>query len=357
MNWTEASSTTDMTYNDDYDSFPTPCSKESIRNFGKQFLPSLYVLVFVFGLLGNSLVVWVLVQRERLKSMTDVYLLNLAISDLIFVFFLPFWAYYAVDQWVFGMELCKIISATYLVGFYSGIFFIMLMSIDRYLAIVHVVFAMKARTVTYGTITSIIVWAVAILASTPELVFNELQIDQNHTTCKSKYSSYSKIWKIIHSLKISALGLLIPFAVMVFSYSMIIKVLLRCKNEKKKKAIRLIFIVMVVFFISWAPYNIVLFLQLLYELGIVNNCKISKELDYSLQVTEVIALIHCCLNPIIYVFLGEKFRKHLRVLFYKCSLCVFFCDQCGFLNQSVSDSISSSHSQSTREPREHLDVL
>nr|XP_033788741.1 C-C chemokine receptor type 4-like [Geotrypetes seraphini] len=348
MNWTEAASTSDMAYNDNYDSFPTPCSKEGIKNFGKQFLPSLYLLVFMFGLLGNSLVIWVLVQKERLKNMTDVYLLNLAISDLMFGFFLPFWAYDAADQWVFGKGLCKIISGASLVGFYSGILFIMLMSIDRYLAIVHVVFAMKARTVTYGTITSIVVWALAVLASTPEMVFNELQIDQNHITCQPNYSSYSKTWKLIHSLEISILGLLIPFAVMVFSYSMIIKVLLRCKNEKRKKAIRLIFTVIVVFFISWAPYNIVLFLQLLYELDIFNSCTISKELDYSMQLTEAIALIHCCLNPIIYVLLGEKFRKHLRVLFYKCGLCAIFCNHCGFLHQSVSDSISSSPSVNQR---------
>lgn len=107
-----------------------------IRAFGELFLPPLYSLVFLFGLLGNSVVVFGLFKYKRLKSMTDVYLLNLAISDLLFVLSLPFWGYYAADQWVFGLGLCKLISWIYLVGFYSGIFFITLMSIDRYLAIV-----------------------------------------------------------------------------------------------------------------------------------------------------------------------------------------------------------------------------
>ncbi|XP_029445510.1 C-C chemokine receptor type 4 [Rhinatrema bivittatum] len=359
MNWTEVFTSSDVTYqyNEDYDSVPTPCTKDGVKNFGNHFLPTLYLLVFVFGLVGNSLVVWVLVQSKGLKSMTDVYLLNLAVSDLIFVFSLPFWAYYAADQWVFGNGWCKIISGTYLVGFYSGIFFIMLMSIDRYLAIVHVIFAMKARTVTYGAITSTVVWALAILASIPELVFNELQADQNRTMCKPKYSEYSRIWKFIQGFQVSVLGLVIPLAVMIFSYSMIIRVLLKCKNEKKKKAVRLIFTVMVVFFVFWTPYNIVLFLQLLHELDVFHSCSISKDLDYSWQVTEAIAFIHCCLNPIIYVFLGEKFRRHLKVLLQKCGLFVFFCDHCGFLHKPGLDSISSSYSQSTGDHREMLDVL
>lgn len=139
-------------------SIPKPCTKEGIKAFGELFLPPLYSLVFLLGLFGNSVVVLVLFKYKRLKSMTDVYLLNLAISDLLFVLSLPFWAYYAADQWVFGLGLCKIVSWMYLVGFYSGIFFIMLMSIDRYLAIVHAVFSLKARTLTYGVITSLVTW-------------------------------------------------------------------------------------------------------------------------------------------------------------------------------------------------------
>ncbi|XP_034616912.1 C-C chemokine receptor type 4 [Trachemys scripta elegans] len=335
------------TYSNSYDDSSKPCSKESIKKFGSHFLPTLYSLVFLLGLVGNSLVILVLFKYKRLKSMTDVYLLNLAISDLLFVFSLPFWSYYAADQWVFGDGLCKIISWIYLVGFYSGIFFIMLMSIDRYLAIVHAVFALRARTVTYGIFTSLIVWLVAISASVPEMIFSESYKERNHTTCKPRYPGNSTYWRIFSSLEVNILGLMIPSMVMIFCYSMIIKTLLYCRSEKKNKAVKMIFAVMIVFFVFWTPYNIVLFLQLLVDLGIITKCEISKDLDYAMQGTETLAFFHCCLNPVIYFFMGEKFKKYVKLLFKSWAVPRMFFKRCGLLTTYHTESTSSFHTQST----------
>ncbi|NXH37403.1 CCR5 protein, partial [Myiagra hebetior] len=161
----------------------TPCMGIEEKHFAANFLPPLYSLVVIFGLTGNMLVVLILVKYKRLKSMTDIYLLNLAISDLLFVFSLPFWAYYAVHDWIFGEALCRILSGVYLLGFYSGIFFIILLTVDRYLAIVHAVFALKARTVTYGILASVVTWAVAVLISVPGAVFHKTQKEGSGYTC------------------------------------------------------------------------------------------------------------------------------------------------------------------------------
>uniref|UniRef100_A0A8C8S257 C-C motif chemokine receptor 4 n=1 Tax=Pelusios castaneus TaxID=367368 RepID=A0A8C8S257_9SAUR len=353
----EVSTTTELTddysfsynYNENYDDSPKPCSKEGIKKFGSHFLPVLYSLVLLLGLIGNFLVILVLFKYKRLKCMTDVYLLNLAISDLLFVFSLPFWSYYAADQWVFGDGLCKIISGMYLVGFYSGIFFIMLMSIDRYLAIVHAVFALKARTVTYGIITSLIVWLVAISASVPELFFSESYKEHNHTTCKPRYPGNATHWRVFSTLEVNVLGLLIPSVVMIFCYSMIIKTLLSCRSEKKNKAVKMIFAVMIVFFVFWTPYNIVLFLQSLVDLGVITGCQISRHLDYAIQVTEIWAFFHCCVNPVIYFFMGEKFKKYVKLLFKNWTVPVMLFKRCGLLTTYHTDSTSSFYTQSTGE--------
>lgn len=134
----------DATTEYDYEG-STPCQKVQERAFGAQLLPPLYSLVFVIGLIGNILVVLVLLQYKRLRSMTTIYLLNLAISDLIFLFTLPFWIDYKLkDDWIFGDHMCKLLSGLYFIGLYSEIFFIILLTIDRYLAIVHAVFALRA---------------------------------------------------------------------------------------------------------------------------------------------------------------------------------------------------------------------
>ncbi|XP_020771804.1 C-C chemokine receptor type 1 [Odocoileus virginianus] len=306
--------TTEYDYGD-----TTPCQKVQERAFGAQLLPPLYSVVFVVGLIGNILVVLVLMQYKRLRSMTSIYLLNLAISDLIFLFTLPFWIDYKVkDDWVFGKAMCKLLSGFYFMGLYSEIFFIILLTIDRYLAIVHAVFALRARTVTFGIVTSIVVWALAVLASVPGLYFSTTQWEFSHYTCSLHFppESFTR-WKQFQALKLNIMGLVLPLLVMIVCYTGIIKILLRKPNEKKAKAVRLIFVIMIIFFLFWTPYNLSVFISAFQDSLFTRKCEQSRQLDLAIQVTEVIAYTHCCVNPVIYVFVGERFRKYLRQLFHR----------------------------------------
>ncbi|XP_050996379.1 C-C chemokine receptor type 1 [Acomys russatus] len=297
----------------------TPCQKADIRAFGSGLLPPLYSLVFIVGVIGNVLVVLVLMQHRRLQSMTSIYLLNLAISDLVFLVTLPFWIDYKLkDDWVFGDAMCKLLSGFYYLGLYSEIFFIILLTVDRYLAIVHAVFALRARTVTFGIITSVITWVLAILASIPGLYFFKAQWEFTHHTCSPHFPYESlKQWKRFQALKMNFLGLILPLVVMVICYAGIISILLRRPSEKKAKAVRLIFAITLLFFLLWTPYNLTVFVSAFQDVFFTNPCEQSKQLDLATQVTEVIAYTHCCVNPIIYVFVGERFRKYLRQLFQR----------------------------------------
>ncbi|XP_066206848.1 C-C chemokine receptor type 1-like [Saccopteryx leptura] len=306
--------TTEFDYGD-----TTPCQKEDLRSFGAQLLPPLYSLVFVIGLVGNILVVLVLLQHKRLKNMTSIYLLNLAISDLLFLFTLPFWIhYYQKDNWVFGNVMCKLLSGLYYVGLYSEIFFIILLTMDRYLAIVHAVFALRARTVTFGIITSVVSWVLAFLAAIPGFYFSKSQNESNSYSCSIYFPyEYHNHWKRIQALKLNILGLVLPLVIMIVCYTGIIKILLRRPNERKSKAVRLIFVIMIIFFLFWTPFNLTLFVSAFEGVLMDSNCEKSKQLDLAIQVTEVISYMHCCVNPIIYVFVGERFREYLRQLFHR----------------------------------------
>uniref|UniRef100_A0A8D0HGI4 G-protein coupled receptors family 1 profile domain-containing protein n=1 Tax=Sphenodon punctatus TaxID=8508 RepID=A0A8D0HGI4_SPHPU len=337
-------SATEFIYDD-----TTPCQKVSVKTFASQFLPVLYSLVLVSGLVGNMLVVLVLLKYKQLKSMTDIYLLNLAISDLLFVVTLPFWAYYAAYKWVFGNAMCKLLTGIYYTGFYGSIFFIILLTIDRYLAIVHAVFALKARTIAWGILTSVITWGVAILASIPGIVFYQAESKHKHWVCSPRYPlEQERIWKIFFMLKMNILGLFFPLIVMIICYTKILITLLRCRSKKKHKAVRLIFIIMIVYFIFWAPYNIAIFLDTFQSSFSLNNCDSSKQLDYTIQVTETIAMIHCCINPMIYAFAGEKFRKYLRCFFRK-HIAVHISTYCPVIYTETPEHISSMGTPSTGE--------
>ncbi|MGH0142704.1 UNVERIFIED_CONTAM: hypothetical protein FKN15_019696 [Acipenser sinensis] len=352
MNATESFLTTEDYYNYDELAKFMLCNKSSVIEFASWFLPTLYTLVFIFGLIGNGLVVCVLIQYKKLRSMTDVYLLNLAVSDLLFVFSLPFWSSYAaVSHWVFGAPLCKIISGFYLIGFYSGIFFLTIMSIDRFLAIVYAVTAMRFRSVSHGVFVSVAVWAISLCASLPTIVFSQVKNESGLSTCNSEYpeGQYVK-WKLINNFELNILGLLLPFFIMVYCYSRIIQTLRVCRSYKKEKAVRLIFIVVIVFFLFWTPYNIVLFLESLQMFDFFSDCDSSNNLEIAMQCTETLAFVHCCLNPVIYAFAGQEFKKCVRKMLYKCTSYCSVCKQCKMISSVISEPLSSTYSRSSGEP-------
>ncbi|XP_029959504.1 C-C chemokine receptor type 5-like isoform X2 [Salarias fasciatus] len=324
------STTPDYGYDDDELDAYGSCQYE---RHGATFLPVLYAIFFVFGLVGNSVAIWILTCGVRLRSMTDVCLLNLALADLLLVCTFPFLAHQARDQWVFGDGMCKVVLGVYYIVFYCGIFFICLMSLDRYLAIVHAVYAMRARTRIFGLIAAVVIWVAGFIVSVSELIFLKQQSVTNSdgnlsTFCFPDYpkptydSSNTHFWKIFNLLKMNVLGLLIPIFILCFCYSQIIFKLLSIRSTKKQ-AIRLILFVVAAFFYCWVPYNIASFVKAMELLYNNTNCESSKRLTLALQVTEANSYFHSCLNPFLYVFVGEKFRMHLLRLINRapCRLC------------------------------------
>ncbi|XP_075405085.1 C-C chemokine receptor type 5-like [Tenrec ecaudatus] len=328
---------------------PEPCQNTEVRQMAAQLLPLLYSLVFISGFVGNMLVVLTLINCKKLKSMTDIYLLNLAISDLLFLLTLPFWAHYATSQWNLGNTTCKFLTALYFMGFFSGMFFIVLLTVDRYLAIVHAVFALKVRTVTSGVVTSGITWVVAVLASLPQIIFTRSQKEGPRYTCSSYFPlGQYHFWKYFQTVKITILTLVLPLLVMIVCYSGILKTLLRCRSEKKHKAVRLIFAIMIIYFLFWAPYIIVLNLTTFQSFFGLETCSTVSRLDRAMQVTETLGMTHCCINPIIYAFVGEKFRRYISVFFRK-HVAKRLCRHFPVLQRDVSERMGSVYTRSTGE--------
>lgn len=329
------------------DMLSSPCDGEVIQGESKLLLATLYCLLFVFGLLGNGVVILVLVVCKKLRSITDIYLLNLALSDLLLVFSFPFQTHYQLHQWVFGTVMCKVVSGFYYLGFFSSMFFITLMSVDRYLAIVHAVYAMNVRTARMGTALSLTVWLIAATATSPLLVFYQVTSEDGILQCYSSYNHQTLKWKLFTHFEINIVGLLVPFTILMFCYVSILHQLKRCQNQNKTKAIQLVLIVVIASLVFWVPFNVVLFLTSLHDLHILDGCATSQQLIYATHVTEVISFTHCCVNPIIYAFVGERFKKHLSEIFRTS------CNNISlFLGRSVTketwEKPSSSYQQSSR---------
>lgn len=291
------------------------CRKDEVLSFGKVFLPVFYSLVFVLGLGGNLLLLVVLLRYMPRRPMTEVYLLNLAISNLLFVVTLPFWGISVVWHWVFGNFLCKMVSTLYTTNLYSGIFFISCMSLDKYLEIVHAQPHHRLRTRAKRWHLTAMVWAVALAVSIPEMVFVRTHEQPLGVwSCYPDFGGHATIWKLVFRFQQNLLGFLLPFLVMLFFYSRIGSVLVRLRTPGQGRALRITVALVLAFFMLWFPYNLTLFLHSLMDLSVFGDCRISHRLDYALQVTESIAFLHCCFTPILYAFSSRRFRQYLKAL-------------------------------------------
>lgn len=194
---------------------------------------------------------------------------------------------------------------------------------DRYLAIVHAVAAIRTRTLRYGIIASITIWFISMIMAAPQVVFASLEVEDDDNLSMHCHPIYpeetQKFWKKRRNFTENTLGLFVCLPVMVFCYVKILFVLSRSRNSKRGKAIKLIFTVVCVFVVCWVPYNVVVFLQTLELLEIFNSCNTSNTINTAMGFAEIIALSHCCINPIIYAFIGEKFRKTVGNVLIKLS--------------------------------------
>lgn len=308
-------------YDDDFDTGPTEpsgmCDRSWGRSFRSQYGPPLFWIIFVLGAIGNLLVVWIYTTvRNRLKTMTDVYLLNLAMADLLFLCTLPFWAEDAIKGWNFGVGLCKMVFAVYRINFFSSMLLLTSISVDRYISIVQVTKAqnMKRQRLLCSKVICLGVWMVSILLTLPEFMYATVKTSQNgHPSCTMVYWNNSGNLKkiVILSMQIF-MGFCVPLLVMFFCYLVIIRTLLQARNFQKHKALRVIFAVVFVFILSQLPYSSLEILEAMQAANVtLSNCQTVIVFDMAREVARSLAYTHACLNPFLYVFIGVRFRQDL----------------------------------------------
>ncbi|XP_026005778.1 chemokine XC receptor 1-like [Astatotilapia calliptera] len=297
---------TSYPYDYDYDEL---CNKTGVIQFGAIFTPVFFSIVVILSIFGNILVLVVLVKFENLKSLTNTFILNLAVSDLFFTASLPFWAYYNMHGWTLGEHACKIVNFIFCLGFYSSGILLILMTAHRYIAVINPLSDIVSTTGYYSIVASAIIWVVSILVSS--LAFASTKV------AESKYCVYADSYWSLWGIYQQNILFLITSVVFMFCYTHIMCRLLHPVQRRRNKTLKLIFILMVVFLVGWVPYNLVIFLQSFSywpresdSLG--EDCQYSKNLDYALEITRLFAFSQCCLNPVFYVFVGVKFKTHLK---------------------------------------------
>ncbi|KAL7865241.1 hypothetical protein SRHO_G00104880, partial [Serrasalmus rhombeus] len=300
--------------------YTSPCSA-TLEDLDSTGIAVSYVIVFLLSLLGNSVVIYVVCLMGSRKTSTDVYLMNLALADLLFSLTLPFWAVYIQSStWVFGTFLCKVVSGLQETTFYSCVFLLACISVDRYMAIVKATqFISKQRHLV--RIICGLVWLGAFMLSLPVVVQREaLQIEGYNTVMcyENVTAEILDEWRVALRILRHTLGFFLPLVVMLLCYGWTVGTLFHSRNSQKHKAMRVILCVVLAFMVCWLPNNIMELIDTLMRGSFIEDtCELRDKVDVAMYVTQVLAFIHCAINPILYAFIGKKFRNQLIMSFFK----------------------------------------
>ncbi|XP_058494441.1 chemokine XC receptor 1 [Solea solea] len=265
-----------------------------------------FILIFILSVTVNVLLLCVIFTYETLTNVTNLFVLNLAFSDLVFTSTLPFLATYYLHHWVFGDFLCKFVMAAYFVGLYSSVILLTAMTVDRFIIVVlHKWPNNYVRRQRCAVIVCVAAWCISIGTSFVEAI-NAKAIHASDTTMTCESISPGNGFQLGAILQLSLLFLL-PFAIIVFCYCAILKTVLQSSNRKKYRTVAVVFYIVAAFFICLGPYNV---MSLFEGVDAYQTCNVQQSFHIAYHICLILAYSHCCMNPLLYL-LSQKLRKHL----------------------------------------------
>ncbi|NXU49854.1 BKRB2 protein, partial [Turnix velox] len=299
------------------------CINPDINARLEDFQPGFLWFIFILGAIENSFVLIVLCFHKSRCTVAEIYLVNMALADLLLVCVLPFWAINISNkfEWPFGLFLCKAVNITSIMNFYSSIYFLTLVSIDRYLALVKTMSLGRMRRTACAKWNSFIVWMCALLMCTPTMVFRDLKYFENYniTACVLVYPA--TFWEPVNNSLLNVVGFVIPLGVITYCTMEIIKALRSNELQKLKlvqterKATMLVLAVLLLFILCWLPFQVSTIIDTICFLAPSFKC-LDEINELLTQVATYCAFSNSCLNPVLYVIVGKHFQKK-AVEFYK----------------------------------------
>ncbi|XDB55903.1 hypothetical protein AB1E18_009364 [Capra hircus] len=277
-----------------------------------------YSCIFIIGLFVNVTALWVFSCTTKKRTTVTIYMMNVALLDLIFIMSLPFrMFYYAKGEWPFGEYFCQILGA--LTVFYPSIalWLLAFISADRYMAIVQPKYAKELKNTCKAVMACVGVWIMTLTTTIPLLLLYE-----DPDTASSTPRTCLKISDIIYLKAINALNFtrlifffLIPLFIMIGCYLVIIHSLLHGKTSKlkpkvKEKSIRIIITLMVQVLVCFMPFHICFaFLMLGGDENSYNPWG---------AFTTFLMNLSTCLDVILYYIVSKQFQARvISVMLYR----------------------------------------
>lgn len=280
-------------------------------------VPVVYAVICAVGLTGNSAVLYVLLRAPRKKTVTNLFILNLAIADELFTLVLPInIADFLLRQWPFGELMCKLIVAIDQYNTFSSLYFLTVMSADRYLVVLATAESRRVTRRTYGAAcaVSLAVWGLVTLVVLPFAIFAGLDDEQGRRECVLVFPQPEAFWWRVSRLYTLVLGFVIPVSTICVLY---ITLLCRLRairldshakalDRAKKRVTFLVVVILAVCLLCWTPYHLSTVVALTTDLP-----QTPLVIAVSYFITSL-SYANSCLNPFLYAFLDDSFRRSLH---------------------------------------------
>ncbi|NXM89683.1 SSR4 protein, partial [Oenanthe oenanthe] len=266
----------------------------------------------------NALVIFVILRYAKMKTATNIYLLNLAIADELFMLSLPFAATAAaLRRWPFGRALCRTVLGVDGLNMFSSVFCLTVLSLDRYIAVVHPLRAASYRRPSVAKLVNAAVWLLALLVASPIPVFAGTAATRDGRAVACDLLWPSPAWAAAFVVYSSALGFVLPVVAMALCYLLLAGKMRavaqgvgwRQRRRSEGKLTRLVATVVAMFVVCWLPFYVVQLLELL----------LPGRLDASAHnASLLLSYSNSCANPILYALLSENFRHSFQGVLRRC---------------------------------------
>ncbi|XP_033985132.1 neuropeptide Y receptor type 2 [Trematomus bernacchii] len=270
-----------------------------------------YSIIIVFGVIGNSLVIYVVYMFKNLQTVTNFFIVNLAVADLLVnMLCLPFTLVNTLyGEWKFGQVLCFMLPCAQGLAVHVSTITMNVIALDRHRSIVHHTETKMSKDMCALVIA--ISWAVSALLASPLAIFREygtydLSPDESIQVCTEKWPGSSmngSIYTIAELLIQYGLPLAINCVAYIRIWNKLTYVGRNIRHQRTKKTTKMLLTMVVVFAVSWLPFHA-------FQLAVDIDSTVLYMKDFKLLFTvfHIMAMCSTCVNPILYGWMNNNYR-------------------------------------------------
>ncbi|XP_061537105.1 P2Y purinoceptor 3 [Phycodurus eques] len=294
------------------------------EDFKRILLPAVYTLVFLLGIPLNGAVILKIWRRRPSLSRSNIFMLNLAIADFLYVTSLPLliYNYGSHDYWPFGEFACKLVRFQFYSNLHGSILFLTCISVHRYIGICHPL-AMwhKQGGPRLAWLICGGVWLVVALLCAPTFHFASMGIQRNRTVCYDLSTPKQSVHYYPYGMALTCLGFLIPFTGVMMCYCKMARIL--ClpvsyqgvniqTRDKRDRAVKMIIVVAAAFCISFLPFHLTKTSYLVVRTLPSVSCKTRNLFSIIYKSTRPFASMNSFLDPILFYFTQPRYRRSTK---------------------------------------------